>query len=425
MRIVHVISSLDPRCGGPTTALVALVRAQVQEGHSVTVVATWSRKQPPGSADELKEAGADVRLIGPCFTPLVWHWKISPVLREAIDGASIVHIHAIWEEIQHRAACIARELNVPYVVTAHGMLDPWSLSQRSTKKQLYLFLRLRHDLDSATAMHYTTDIERDLVGPMRLRTDCIVEPYCLDLSDYRSLPQSGYLRKRYPQIGKRKIVLFYSRLHEKKGLDLLIPAFAKAADEDSVLVLAGPCAPEYEAVIDKMIAEHGLQDRVIKTGMLYNGSRVAALRDADLFVLPSYQENFGIAVVEALAAGTPVIISDQVNIYPTIAKEQVGAVIPTNVDALAEQLSHWLRDANAREVASQRARRFVFDEYDASRSVRRWTSHYARIIASHRSRRAASTANAVPEGFVAPEGFMPSGAGARPGLTSLARHHSS
>ncbi len=426
MRIVHVISSLDPKTGGPITALLAMVRAQVRDRHSVTVVATWSRTQSPGHAEDLRKMGAHVELIGPCFGPLMWHWDICTILRNALRDASIVHIHAIWEEIQHRAATIARELNVPYVITPHGMLDPWSLSQRSTKKRLYMFLRLRRDLNHASALHFTTDIERDLTAPLQLAPDPIVEPYCLDLSEFHNLPQRGYLRKRFPQIGNRKIVLFFSRLHPKKGLDLLIPAFARGAPKDSVLVLAGPVAADYEREVDRMIEQNKLGDRVIKTGMLYNGSRVAALRDADLFVLPSYQENFGIAVVEALAAGVPVIISDQVNIHPTISRARVGAVIPTEIESLIAQLNHWLSDDATRHSAAGRTRDFVFDEYDATRSVRRWTAHYARVIGAARSRRALrQVAAPVPEGFTAPEGFMTSGAGTRAGVGALARHHSS
>jgi glycosyltransferase involved in cell wall biosynthesis len=312
-------------------------------------------------------------------------------------------------------------MDVPYVITAHGMLDPWSLSQRSLKKRLYMLLRLRRNLNRAAAVHFTTDIERDLTGPLHIKAPAIVEPYCLDLSEFNQLPARGSFRKKFPQVGDRKIVLFLSRLHPKKGLDLLIPAFAHANAKDSVLVLAGPVDPDYEAELDRLIEQHGLRDRVVKTGMLYNGTRVAALTDAELFVLPSYQENFGIAVVEALAAGCPVVISDQVNIHRQVSSAGVGAVIPTNVEALAEQISHWMNDDAERHRVARRARDFAMRRYNLERSEKLWARHYAQVISPNWiEAQTPQEFDSAPQPVVAR-----GGGGARHGLAALARHYSS
>ena len=418
MRVVHVTPCLDPCKGGTVTAAMALVQAQLAQHHEVTVVSTFGAGcRPDDAADQLRRHGADVRLIGPVYGPIAWHWQIGRALRHAIRGASIVHIHAVWEEIQHKAARVARRFGVPYVITPHGMLDPWSLRQRSLKKRLYLRLRLRRNLDGAAAIHCTTTTERDGVGALDLHPAAtIVEPYSIDFSEFADLPAPGWLRAKFPAIGNRKILLFFSRLHYKKGLELLIPAFAQAKRDDAVLVLAGPVEPAYEQQIDDLILVHGMRDRVFKTGMLRGRDRVAALADADLFVLPSYQENFGIAVVESLAASTPVIISDQVQIHGCVTRGRVGAVVPTQIEPLRDAIVKWLDDDALRADAAARARPFVFEEYEARRSARRWSTHYARIVAA--AARRTEAASAAPEPRI-----HSGGAGTPAGVAALTRHH--
>jgi glycosyltransferase involved in cell wall biosynthesis len=267
---------------------------------------------------------------------------------------------------------------VPYLVTPHGMLDPWSLSQSRWKKRLYLAWRLRSNLRHARAIHFTTRTESDLVAPLRLGPPGFVETLGVDLAEFEQLPSKGAFRQRY-SLGDRPLVLFLGRVHPKKGLDLLIPAFDAARLDDAVLVIAGPDADGYRARVEADIAARLLQGRVVFTGMLRGRDRVEALADADLFVLPSYQENFGIAVVEALAAGTPVLISDQVNIWQDIIEGSVGAVVRTDVNPLAAELRRWMTDATLRREAADRARPFVWQRYDWRQIATRWTGHYARI----------------------------------------------
>ena len=176
------------------------------------------------------------------------------------------------------------------------------------------------------------------------------------------------------------MVLFLSRIHPKKGLDLLVPAFARAALSDALLVIAGPGDEEYVAAVKKLIAEHGIGERVLFTGMLEGRARVEAFVDADLFVLPSYQENFGIVVAEALACGTPVVISDQVNIYPEAADAGVGGVVPLEVGRLSDEVRRWMTDTSLRQSAAKKARPYVWGRYDWSQIAVRWGGHYARLV---------------------------------------------
>jgi glycosyltransferase involved in cell wall biosynthesis len=383
LRVLHVSSILDPAAGGIAVAVIALAEAQHRAGANVSVVATYSKPEDR-PAERLRAQGIHTEQVGPCKPPLWRHPQIVPTLRRLIPQADIVHIHALWEEVQYQAARLCRKFGVPYVITPHGMLDPWSLSQGALKKKLYLALRMRRNLDAAAAIHFTTDTERDLVKPLKLRPPAIVEPNGVDLAEFEDLPPRGTFRARFPQLGDRPAPIFLGRLNYKKGFDLLIPAFARTQiSKDTILVIAGPDAENYRATIERMMSEHGVApERVIFTGMLRGRERVEALVDADLFVLPSYQENFGIAVVEALAAGTPVLISDQVNIHGEISAAAVGAVVPTQVEPLARELSRWLNDPAIRRDASQRAIPFVRERYDWNQIARRWIEHYRRLAAS-------------------------------------------
>ena len=384
MRLLHVISSLDRRDGGPVTQLLGMAPAQVRCGIEVTILSTWSPPRLDDVADELRQHGCKVTLVGPAKTALQLHSHLRREVAAAVERADIVHIHALWEEIQHVAAREAHRRSVPYVITPHGMLDPWSLSQGKLKKRLYLMLRLKRDLNAAAAIHWTDEAEGELAAPLKLTPLAIVEPCCVDLAEFADLPAKPQMRaellRRFPLIGSRPVICFLGRIHPKKGLDLLIPAFAKGHTRDAVLLIAGPDPIGYMAEVRRMIETHDLSSRVIESPMLTGRDRLAALAGADLFVLPSYQENFGIAVVEALAAGTPVIVSDRVNIHRHVSQAGVGAVCRPEVEPLAALMTQWMTDSALRAAASDKARGFVGQKYDQDIVARHWSDHYARLI---------------------------------------------
>jgi glycosyltransferase involved in cell wall biosynthesis len=381
MNVLHVISTIDPRAGGTTAAMAGMAESQQRAGLNVTVVATHTSDFNRTVADDLEARGVTVHLIGPCHTPLNWHPKIRPVLRSLIGQSDIVHIHAVWEEIQHRAARLAHKLGVPYILSPHGMLDPWCLNQSKLKKQVYMALRLRRDLNNATAMSFTTKTEQELVKPLGLKPPGIVESLGIDLDEFEVLPEPGTFHKRFPQIADRPTLIFLSRIHYKKGLDLLIPALAAMKNSDAMLVVAGPDSEDnYRAKVEAMVQEHGVGDRVIFTGMLYGRERIEAMADAELFVLPSYQENFGVVVIEALACRTPVVISDQVNIHHEITAGEVGEVVQAQVEPLTAALDRWLGDDELRKQVAERARPFVWENYDWKQIGRRWVDHYSHLL---------------------------------------------
>lgn len=384
MRIVHAISGIDPRNGGPSNALIGLAAAQVRAGLDVRVVATWQDPDAHRSAERLKQLNVGVRMIGKAHGKLSRHPEIISALEEELESADVLHIHALWEEIQHQAARAAQRMNKPYVLTPHGMLDPWNMRKSRLGKQLYLALRLRRNLDRASLLHFTTEIERRWVDRLELSPPAMVETLGLDLSEFDNLPDRGTFRAQNPRLANKPIILFLGRIHYGKGLELLIPALAMMRRKDAVLVIAGPDSGGYQANVERWIAEHGVRDRVIFTGMLDTPAKLAALTDADLLAAPSFHENFGLAVIESLAVGTPVIVSDQVNLHPEVTAAKVGAVVPMEVPALAAELDRWLDDDALRHSAASRAPAFARRRFDWDQIARRWVGHYQKVVANHR-----------------------------------------
>jgi glycosyltransferase involved in cell wall biosynthesis len=287
----------------------------------------------------------------------------------------------MWEEIQHQACRVAQRLTKPYVFTPHGMLDPWNMKKSRWAKRFFLWLRMRQNLERAALLHFTTAIERDWVAAMRLTAPSIVEPLGLEASQFAELPANGTFRAKYPQLGERPMILYLGRIHYGKGLELLVPALARMRRKDAHLVIAGPDFAGYGRHVKALAEASRFAYRVIYTGMIEGVDKLAALRDADLLAAPSFHENFGLAVIEALACGTPVVVSDQVNLHPDIAAAGVGGVVPLDVERLARELDRWLDDEPMRRTAAERAPAFVRERYDWDAIARRWVGHYERLLA--------------------------------------------
>ena len=380
MRVLHVISGIDPENGGPSAALQGLAEAQVCEGLDVMVVATWQRPSAPAVACQWRKLGMTVEIIGPARGALSRHPSLNQTVERLVAAADVVHVHALWEEIQHQAARAAQRLDRPYIIRPCGGLHPWSLARSRWRKRAYLTWRLRTNLDRATAIHYTTEDERRAAQPLGLQAPEIVEPNGVRLTEFEQMPPAGTFRRGLGPLAERPIVLFLGRIHPKKGLDVLLDALAEANLPEALLVIAGPDSGGYQAVLKRQIERLDLRNRVHFTGMLDGADRVAALADADLFVLCSYTENFGVAVIEALAAGTPVIVSDQVGIHREIAAAGVGAAVPVDADALAAELGRWMRDPELRQDASRRAAAFVRERYDWRAIARAWRLRYESLV---------------------------------------------
>ncbi|HEX5243416.1 MAG TPA: glycosyltransferase, partial [Tepidisphaeraceae bacterium] len=351
MLIFHVIPSLDASAGGPTTALIGMASAQARAGLDVSVLTTWRQGQSPDAIREFEQAGVKVTQVGPVSGALRRHPDMAHQIDRLVGEADVVHIHSVWEEPQHLAARAAIRKSKPYIITPHGMLDPWSLAQKKWKKKLYMAWRLRRNLNQASALHFTTEAERDACAGLGLKPQGVVIPLGISWNEFEALPPRDALRRQYPQIGNRSILVFLGRIHPGKGVEYLVPALAQTQTKP-VLVVVGPDSNGFRATIESMVDQAGLKDRVFFTGMLKGPDRIVALAGADLFALPSDHENFGMSVVESLAARTPVIISNEVALSSEVIAGKVGSVVQRDPTSIAAAIDSWLSDES--ELAKAR-----------------------------------------------------------------------
>ena len=387
MRILHVISSLDPALGGPSFACVAMARAVAAKGHEVAIYTTdfGQEGSAPATGEAVLEAGVETRTF-PVRRPK--GWKRSPALARALRrdlaGFDLVHLHSLYLYHDWVAGDACRTLGVPYIVRPHGTLDPYIRDRYRFLKALLGLLFQDRVLRHAAAIHYTTEEELRLAAGHDGGAPGAVVPLGLDPATVVGGDPAAF-RARYPGIGARRIVLFLSRLHEKKGLDLLIPAFAGPAEtQDLHLVLAGP-DDGMAGPAGAMLAAAGLAGRATVTGMLEGAAKRDAYAAAELFALPSYSENFGIVVLEAMAAGLPVLISDRVNLWREVAAAEAGIVVPCRVEAVEQALAGLVGDRAAARAMGERGRTLVAERFAWDRVADTLIALYDSVAASERS----------------------------------------
>lgn len=268
--------------------------------------------------------------------------KLSSHLERQIRGASSVHIHGIWQEHCSIAASLSRKAGIPYVVSAHGMLEPWALRQKALKKKLYGALVERRNLNSAASLRALTAAEAGhyrqfgLQGPTAVIPNGIMAPPASDAEPFWTL---------HPELRGSRIALFLGRLHPKKGVELLCRAWAGLAKEKEkegcFLVFAGPEAAEAPGLITTLVEQLGIGSSVRCVGMLRGAMKWSALAASTVFVLPSFSEGFSVATLEALASRKPVIVSDACY-FPEVASSGSGWIIPPEQGALAAALGECL-----------------------------------------------------------------------------------
>jgi glycosyltransferase involved in cell wall biosynthesis len=292
----------------------------------------------------------------------------------------LVHIHALFSPVSTAAATVARHQKLPYILRPLGTLDPADLQKKRQLKNLYAALLERPNLAGAAAIHFTSDQEAKISDRFGTLTHDLVIPLGVTLP--KSAEQS--FRDRVGIPCDRPLLLFMSRIDPKKGLDLLIPALENLANEGRsfqfVLAGANPQDLAYEAKIRHQIQSSVLHDRTTLTGFISGGEKTTLLQEADLFILPSYYENFGIAVAEAMAAGTPVVISDQVHIWQDITQSQAGWVSACTIASLTETLRLALRDRAEQQRRGLNAQTHAQKFYSWSAIAQQMIEAYTKLI---------------------------------------------
>ncbi|MGG2201576.1 glycosyltransferase [Paenibacillus validus] len=386
MKILHVIANLAPRYGGPAKAIMGMARSLVGLGHQVTIFTT--NQDGPGVLDvplykPTFHEGVEIRYF-PIQNPRYWgtSFSLANALRREIPNYDIVHTHSLYLFHNWMAGMYCRHYRVPFIVRPHGTLDPYIYQRNRSRKRIMELLFENKNMKSASALHYTTEEEMLLARPVTFNSKGFVVPNGVDLDEYANMPEIGGFRKQYPELTEKKIILFFSRLNFKKGLDILVDAFSKIHQQipDAFLVIAGPDNENYGEKVRQWIGERNIGDKVLFTGMLTGTKKLEALQEADLFVLPSYSENFGISVIEALICGTPVLISDKVNIWREVVVHRAGRAAPCDSNAFASEMKDLLSNPQICDDMGERGKRFVANYYDWEHVGQQLEKEYQSII---------------------------------------------
>jgi glycosyltransferase involved in cell wall biosynthesis len=331
MRLLHVICSTDPESGGPIEAILRNAELLLRDGHEIQIVSLESQEE----ADLLK-LPIPVIGVGQGIGRYRYNSRLTSWLSEHASNFDAVILNGLWNYSSLGAWRALRKLSTPYFIFTHGMLDPWFRSKYPLKhwaKQVYWTLGEGRVLHDARAVLFTCEEEM-----ISARGVFLGHPYRECVVTFGTADPGGDAEKQkqsfagaLPALSGRKFLLYLSRIHPKKGCDLLVEAFAaNVADlpSDVDLVIAGPDHLGWAKDLQALAARLGIGERVHWPGMLIGDQKWGAFRSADAVILPSHQENFGFVIAEALACAKPVLISNKVNIWREILAAKAGFVEP-------------------------------------------------------------------------------------------------
>lgn len=355
MRVLHVIPALALRHGGPTFAVVDMVQALRNAGIATEILCTeehsgrradtpWPEGYPPWV--HVLRRGP---LSGYAYSPELVRW-----LEAHLSDYDLIHVHALFRYSAWVTGLLARRLNIPYVVTPHGALDDWGMRRRMLLKRLHMLVADLPLMAGAAAVHCASQAEADSPAVRRLRRPVYVIPHGVSLRP-----------SLHPGSAAGETVLFLSRLDPKKRPELLFRALALLVDRHPNLrcVVAGTGKAAYERTLRRMVARLGLTDRVTFAGFVVGVAKQALFDNADLFVLPSRDESFGIAVVEAMAAGVPAMVTRGVALSAELERYQAGVVVDDSAFAIADAVDLLLREPQRARQLARNARRLMMRHF--------------------------------------------------------------
>ncbi|GAB5497572.1 MAG: glycosyltransferase [Phycisphaerales bacterium] len=365
LKVTHFTGPIRLELGGVVRAVLDMALALAQAGHDVVII-TWDKTDVP---DDWRNGNPGVPRVVEIERPgrLGKLSKRSEDLVKRVVGASdMVHMHTPWETANAAVAKLCNTLGVPYVVSIHGMLDDWSMAQRTLKKRVYLALSARKLLEGAYAVHCTAQAELDQSRKWYPKGNGVVIPLLFDLEPYKQLPGPEIAREKFNIDPDKPTVLFLSRIHVKKGVHILIDAANTIRERgtDAQFLIAGTGDSEYEQSLRVQIDKLGLGDSVRLLGMVKGTEKVSLFQAADIFALPTSQENFGFVLVEALASGTPAITTKHVDIWPELESSGSSLIVEQTSEAFDQAITKLLADRGVLESMGTKGRDWVLSALD-------------------------------------------------------------
>lgn len=375
LRIMHYLPDIRLEQGGPVRVVIDLANGLVERGAEVIVAASdvtdvparwsaggWPRVEHlpmgrvPGmlSRESLGRAGA------------------------ALEGADVLHVHGMWSPAGVQISRAAQQRGIPYIISPHGMLDDWALSQKWPKKKAFLMLAGRRWLANATAIHFTAKAEFEQSRKFTAGRGTVI-PNPIDMEEYRELPGPERAQGRFAGLnGELPVLLFLGRVHSQKGPDVLIKAAGRLARDGQrcSVLLAGPGEAGYIESLRQLAASEGIGESVHMLGMVTGPDKLSLYQAADLLVLPTCQENFGLVLFESLLCETPVISTPGVDTWPELEASSGGRIAAGESAEMARAIAEMIGDRAALAERGRTARKWTLEFLDTGRIFRMFEEMY-------------------------------------------------
>jgi glycosyltransferase involved in cell wall biosynthesis len=379
MKIVHYMAGFRLGEGGVVRGVLDLCGALAARGHDVTLL-TLDDRDVPGP---WRAGGPDLPRVELIAARRGGLGRLARAgldrVQRCLDRTDVLHLHVPWDPVCGRLARLSRRLGVPYVVTLHGMLDDYPMARKRLKKQVYLALGGRRMLERAAAVHCTAQGERDQSRKWYPRGRPAVVPLIFDLSPFRELPGPGPAQQAFPAaFTGEPTILFVGRLHPIKRIELLIETVARLRENGRScrLLVAGRGEASYERSLRALARRRGLDAQVGFLGFVSGSEKISLYEAADVFALPSYHENWGFVLVEALACGTPIVTTRAVNIWSELESGGGATVVAPTAPALAQAVANLLDDEPLRLEMGRRGRAWATETFDPAGVIARYERWY-------------------------------------------------
>ncbi len=371
MKLLVVVPYYKPAFiyGGPARSVPNLCEGLAMQGVDVTVYTT--NANGPKYLDVVPNIATDIDGVKLTYFRQVTRNSIfySPSLADACKATAqhfdLVYVASTWGYPFIPACSAAHQCNTPYVISPRTAFMHETWRGKYIKKWIYHSLIEKNYINTATALHYTTELEYQESKWLKLNPRPFIVPNPVSSSEFANLSSRGLFRKKFGISTDAQVVLFLGRVDPRKGIDITLESFARVATNYPMakLVIAGPEEDSYVQTLKQMSSQLKITDQVLFTDYLDSQSRLSALADADVFILTSYSENFGMAIVEAMYAGLPVVISDRVGIADEIKAGNAGVVVSLDIDAISVKLAQLLSSSQMRRDLGQKAKALAFKRY--------------------------------------------------------------
>ena len=382
LNVLHVTPSMSPEWGGPAIVVSELTSELSLQGVCCDIVATRGHRV---GINQIAPPDVPIYSFDTGFPARLWtaySAELSRFLNERAGRYDLIHIHEVWHYPGYAAFRAARKHKLPCVLTIHGELSEWGLRQKALKKRIYMFVLMDRILRNVNALHAITRAEKEQVVKLGYKTPVVVAPNGIEPAPFEALPDPVEFIQRFPVLKGKRIILFLGRLHAKKGLDILARSFSTIAKrfEDIVLLVVGPNKFGTREKMESILRSEDLLGRAVFTGLLTGEDKLAAMNCADLFVLPSHSDVLGIAVLEAMAARLPVVITEGCE-FPEVSEHGAGFVVEADEVPIAEAITMLLSDADLRKRMGQQGRKLVIERYTWQVAAATMANLYKTLVA--------------------------------------------